>query len=256
MEEEESKKGPSFIIILLVGLAAGSVAYWKFFRTSPPPAPEAVAPAATQAPAQPAQNAAAPPLNSALGEELLRAKAHSLGADPRLSDWLKNENIIRRIAVATAIIADGKNPKDSLAFLKPSKPFAAVAKNGKLYIDPKSYARYDPTADVIASLSAEAAVKIFRELRPLFQEAYDELGEPSRDFQDVLGKAIGGLLQVPANQGDIQLKEKVVSYAMADEKLEKMSSAQKHLLRMGPRNIAKIQDKLREISRALAAPAK
>ena len=58
-------------------------------------------------------------------------------------------------------------------------------------------------------------------------------------------------------KSDIRLEEKVISYsmaAMADEKLEDLSDAQKHLLRMGPKNTAKIQGKLREIAKALGVP--
>jgi len=36
-------------------------------------------------------------------------------------------------------------------------------------------------------------------------------------------------------EGDIRLKEAVLSYWMVDDSLEDLSEAQKHLLRMGPR---------------------
>jgi len=44
----------------------------------------------------------------------------------------------------------------------------------------------------------------------------------------------------------------VVSYVYVDPDLEKMSDAQKHLLRMGPENIQIIQDKLRDFAAGLA----
>jgi hypothetical protein len=52
-------------------------------------------------------------------------------------------------------------------------------------------------------------------------------------------------------EGDIPLRQKVISYAYVDEKLESLSPAQKHLLRMGPRNVRIIQAKLREIAALL-----
>jgi hypothetical protein len=55
-------------------------------------------------------------------------------------------------------------------------------------------------------------------------------------------------------EGDIALKEGVISYYMVDEDLEGLSDAQKHLLRMGPQNIRKIQNKLREMAVALGVP--
>ena len=47
-----------------------------------------------------------------------------------------------------------------------------------------------------------------------------------------------------------------LSYELRDPQLESLSDAQKHLLRMGPRNVETIQAKLRAIRQALvAAPA-
>ena len=51
------------------------------------------------------------------------------------------------------------------------------------------------------------------------------------------------------------LTPKVVSFAFADPALEKLSPAQKHLLRMGPRNVRAIQHQLRAMAEALAPPA-
>jgi hypothetical protein len=64
------------------------------------------------------------------------------------------------------------------------------------------------------------------------------------------------LLRTPVVKGDILLEEEegVVTYQMADYSLENLSEAQKHLLRMGPENIRKIQGKLREMARALGVP--
>lgn len=44
-------------------------------------------------------------------------------------------------------------------------------------------------------------------------------------------------------------------YEYPDEEIEGLSPAQRHLLRMGPRNVQRIQEKLREIQRALGAAA-
>jgi hypothetical protein len=47
----------------------------------------------------------------------------------------------------------------------------------------------------------------------------------------------------------------VVVYEYADPKLEALSPAQKALLRMGPRNVPRVQAKLRELAAALRSPA-
>jgi hypothetical protein len=49
-------------------------------------------------------------------------------------------------------------------------------------------------------------------------------------------------------EGPIVLEKKIMSYALADPKLEELDAAQKHLLRMGPENLQLIQAKLRELA--------
>jgi hypothetical protein len=52
------------------------------------------------------------------------------------------------------------------------------------------------------------------------------------------------------------LKEegKGLNYVFIDDGLENMSEVQRHLLRMGPKNTQKIQQKVREIALALGVP--
>jgi len=50
-----------------------------------------------------------------------------------------------------------------------------------------------------------------------------------------------------------QVEQLIVTYAWADERIEALSGAQRHFLRMGPDNVRRIQGKLRELRAALAA---
>jgi hypothetical protein len=255
-------------VVILACVAVGLGVYYYFFYMPPPKEPVPVAkPVVKVAPPPPIpekvvreeEKKISPVALPKLGQSdnLVREKAKDLSSKPKLADWLKIRNIIRRITAAVDSIADGRSPRASLGFLAPQKGFSVKEKGGKLYINPKSYARYNLVADVFQSLNAEGTVRVFKELKPLFQDAYRELGYPNRDFQDTLVRAIKELLRTPVVEGDILMEEKVISYAMvsmADEKLEDLSDAQKHLIRMGPKNTAKIQGKLREIAQALGVP--
>lgn len=193
-----------------------------------------------------------PALNDS--DEWFRQKAKDLSTYAKLAEWLKINDLIRRITAAVDNIADGMSPRAHLKFLAPNKSFTVVKKREKLYLNPQSYRRYDLIADVFSSLDANGAVRIFRELKPLFQEAYRELGYPRQDFQETLIRAIKELLDTPIVERDIVVKEAVITYQMVDEDLEDLSDAQKHLLRMGPQNVRKIQNKLREMALALGVP--
>jgi hypothetical protein len=198
--------------------------------------------------------------NLGQSDDAVRDKMKALSSNPKLAAWLKNKNIIRRITAAVDSVADGHSPRASLKFLAPQKGFSIQKKGEKFYINPKSYTRYNLAADVFQSLNAEGIVRVFREFKPLFQDAYRELGYKDRDFQDTLVRAIKELLRAPVVEGDVLLEENEervgsnLAATMADEKLEDLSDAQKHLLRMGPKNTAKIQGKLREIAQALGVP--
>ena len=198
--------------------------------------------------------------NLGQSDDRVREKAKALSSNPKLADWLKVTNIIRRVTATVDSVADGRSPRASLKFLAPQKEFSAQKKGEKFYINPQSYTRYNLAADVFQSLNAQGIVRVFKEFKPLFQDAYRELGYQDRDFQDTLVRAIKELLRAPVVESDVLLEEneeKVVSNlaaTMADEKLEDLSDAQKHLLRMGPKNTAKIQGKLREIALAMGVP--
>ena len=64
---------------------------------------------------------------------------------------------------------------------------------------------------------------------------------------------------MPILEADVPVKRvvrAVVVYEYADPRLEAMTPAQKALLRMGPRNVPRVQAKLRELAAALGLPAR
>ena len=151
-------------------------------------------------------------------------------------------------------IADGPTPAKHLRVLRPQSTFRTVERNGISYVDPRSYDRYAPIADAIASVDPAAAAKLYATLKPRIEEANRELGSPDQSFDRTLERAIVALLNTPAVDGPVQLPPKGIGYAYADERLESLTAAQKQLLRMGPRNVGIIKAKLRAIALALGIP--
>ena len=259
-------------VAALALVAVGFGAYVLFLRRQPPPTspaqeavPPAAAPAAPVAPASPEPPAAPgggepesvpattlPPL--AESDAVVRELAGGLSQHPGLSRWLSGQGLIQRFVAVVDNLAEGTSPRPHLLFLAPEASFQTVTRNGRLYVDPRSYGRYDGVADVLASLDPRAAVGLYRQLQPLCEEAYRELGHPPGRFDDVLAKAIQTLLATPVVDGEIELRPKVVTYAFADPRLEALSPAQKHFLRMGPRNVRLIQGELRTLAGALGVP--
>jgi hypothetical protein len=235
--------------LLAAVLAAGVVIYR--FASAPPPLIPRGSPGLPAAAPEPAADL--PRLEES--DAFVRTRAAALSADPRFAAWLKPDDLISRAAAAANMISRGKVPADALAFLAPKSKFPVVKRRGRVYMDPRGFSRYDALGGAFSSIDAAAAARFFRDLEPLFQRAWESLGEKGGRVEDVFLRAAGELIQAPSLGPDVELKEgqKGIGWAFADPALEGLSPAQKQLLRMGPKNAAAIQFKLREIARALGA---
>jgi hypothetical protein len=125
--------------------------------------------------------------------------------------------------------------------------FLVTGPEDALVLSPDNYARYEPFVALVSALDAKTLVAFYRSLEPLFQQAYEELGQPGRSFNDRLIEVIDHLLVAPSPRGEIRLVQPSVLYRFADEQLEKSSSGHKLLMRLGPDNAGVIKGKLREI---------
>lgn len=241
-----------FAVTLGIGAGLGTR---LFLRREPPP-PAAVEPAPAPAAAPPAAATPLPTMEEA--EVLLRAKAAALSTDARWGDWLKTEELLRRAAAAVDTIAAGKVPREALAFLSPRKKFPVKRSDEGIFADPAGYARYDRAAEVFATIDARAAARLLKDLGPLFAQACREFGGSACAYPDAFMRAAGHLLEAPPASEMARLKpsEKGIVFAYEDERLERLSPAQKQLLRMGPKNQARVTGKLREIVAALGPTAR
>lgn len=244
----------AFVIVVAIGIGL----YIVFFRGKPEETPVPQKAVEEPEPALEAVEKDLPePLQITLAEsdEIIRSLAEKLSIHPLFKSWLSTDDLILKFVAAIDNIAQGGSPGSNIDFFTPEGKFKTIQKDVLHFlIDPESYERYTPVADVFASLDAEATVGLFWQLREVFQEAYRELGYPERNFQDTLKKAILEILKVPIIEGEILLEKKILNYVFVDPELENLNLARKHLLRMGSENIRKIQSKLREMALALGIP--
>lgn len=126
-------------------------------------------------------------------------------------------------------------------------------------IDPSNYARYAPYVDVLESVDSAKLVALYIHFYPLFQQAYKDLGYPSGYFNDRLVAAIDDALAAPEPSQPPALLEPHLMYQYADPDIEALSAGQKTMIRMGPKNEARVKAKLKAIRSDLTSqgnPAK
>ena len=239
------------VVLLLLG---GGFWYWMHTRDAEPtpdgPAPTAVdtAPLPDTLPEEPELDL--PPLGAS--DEFVRSLVARLSEHPQLAAWLVTDELVHRFVTSVVNIAGGGTPVSQVPFLVPEDEFVVRETAEGLVIDPASYRRYNLLAETFVSIDTEGAARLYRGLRPLFEEAYAELGLPDRTFDETLAVAIGNLLavEVPDRPIRVVLGEGII-YEFADPSLEGLPHAQRHMYRLGPENARRVQEKLRALSDAL-----
>ncbi|KFA92684.1 DUF3014 domain-containing protein [Archangium violaceum] len=259
--------GPSRkpIVLAMAALAVvGAGLLWFALRDKPElpePATPSAAPPVAAAPTPEAQPAAPatptvplPPLGQS--DARVRELVGPLSPLPELAKWLAStEDLVRRFTTAAGNIAEGESPRAALSFMAPAGSFQVVEREGRTFIAPESYARYDGVSRVFGALDTRASVRTYQTLKPLIDTAYQEISRPGQRFDQTLSNAIQKILDTPVPEGELEVVDTPgVNYAYAAPELEQLSAAQKHLLRMGPGNARIIQSKLRELQGALSLP--
>ncbi|MGC4122255.1 MAG: DUF3014 domain-containing protein [Myxococcales bacterium] len=250
--ESRPSRWPWLIVAVLIAGGGGLFGYraWRGLQVEPVATPSPVAVA--EEPKLP-EPPALPPVAQADG--MVREKLGSASSASLWSKWLENEDLARRFASAVSAVADGESPRMMLGFLAPQGSFKVITdKKGASVIDPASYQRYDTVAETFASLDTAIAAKAYRALSPIFEAAYREIGRPSTTLEQRLGLAFTRLLSTPIAEGPVKVVSPKVVWLYADPQLEALSSASKHLLRMGPRNQKLVQAKVLELQKALELP--
>jgi hypothetical protein len=253
--EEKKKVVLIGLGILALLLAAGGIYYFFFYEKSEEVASGTAEPPSLPGEEKPPDKAerkiGPPPVGLDQSDDFIRQLASGLTSHPQLASWLRSKDIIRKVTAAVDNIAAGQSPRPQVDFFAPGERPRILEREGRIYLDPVSYERYNIVADVFDSLNSEDCARLYKSLKPLFEQAYIDLGYPQGNFDQALFRAFVVLLKTPVVEEDIELVKQVAVYSMADIRLENLDPAQKHLLRMGPENQQLIQTKLRQLALAL-----
>jgi hypothetical protein len=187
-------------------------------------------------------------------DALVRRLAAGISSRPEWTTWLVTDDLVRRFVAAVDAVADGYSPAAELGLAVASGPFLVREDEGRLVIAAGTYHRAALLAEVVSSIDADDAVAIVRTLGPELETAHREIAWHRGSFEDRLRQAVDHLLAVDLPAGPIEVERRTRTYRYADDRLERLSDAQRQLVRMGPANATAIQKKLRAIRAAFGWP--
>lgn len=247
------------VLIILVGSVVAA-AFYFFWQPNAQqesqlvhPASEAKIEPRTRHPIQEGQSdewkKPLPPLNES--DEAANDVLRGLLGRELLRKFFRLENIVRRLVITIDNLPLRQVPLGHLPVRPARQRFLTRSEEDALFLSPHNYRRYQPYARLAEAVDAKKLVATYIHFYPLFQQAYEELGYPSKYFNDRLVEAIDDLLATPDLQGPIKLTRPKVMYQFADPELEARSAGQKILIRMGSENAARIKGKLRKIRQEL-----
>jgi|SRR5690554_2645020 len=164
---------------------------------------------------------------------------------------IRSDNLIRDFVAFVDNLAAGEIARESAVIKGPEARFSAEEVDGKLYLDPISYQRYNQIVDWFVNMDNQALVSVFQEYEPLFDEAFAEISRPDARFRERMQQAAQVLLDTPVQRGMLELNQEKVMYTFADDALEALPAAQKQMLRLGPDNMARVKRKINALLEAL-----
>ena len=234
-------------LIAVVGLIAGALGAWWWTRGRAP-APVATSANASEAivSQRDAPEPTLPPLDQM--DTFLRALLGTLSSHPAFVRWLATDDLIRQMAHGIDRLSRGQSPAADLAVLRPEGDFEVRRQRVATTIDSASFARYNGLASLVDGLDPRAVADAYRTVRPRLNEAYRALGRSDGAVDDAVHVALQTLIDTPVPAEPVQvIPGKGATWAFKDPALENLSSAQKQLVRMGPDNMRRVQERLRAI---------
>lgn len=157
--------------------------------------------------------------------------------------WVEKDQLVRRLAVLVDNATRSELPHRQLQFLRPAGAYRVVEREGRTYPDPANAARFDPLLDLLESISPTTAASLIVTIEPILAAALGELGTAVPPREAVL-EAIDRALEAPEPPRDPVLVRPKVVYQYADPALEALAPLDKQLMRLGPRNHARMRDYL------------
>lgn len=186
-------------------------------------------------------------------EEVLAKLRELFGREPVESFIVPKEPIRRFVLTVDSLDREDPLPLWLRPLRRVAGQFVVDRSSDALTVSADNARRYDRLVAMVERADMAQLAATYRRYYPLFQDAYDRLGNPrARYFNDRLIGVIDHLLATPAVEEPIALAQPKVLFVYAEPELQALSCGQKVMLRIGRDHAARVQSKLREFRSAIA----
>jgi hypothetical protein len=227
-------------VAAVVAVGGGLYLWWL---TRLPAQPAAPAPTtATEAAVGTNRPAPQPIELPALGESdsLVRKLVSTLSRHPQLARLLATNQLITGAVLTMEQIGDGKTPAAPLKVLRPGFRLMIMG-NETGRIDPASYVRWESDVAALTSVRPQEAAQLYVNLKPLFDQAYADLGHSGGNFDTSLVRAIRMLTDTPEPAAEPVLMRRPAYFEHTDPALRSLRPVQKQFLLLGPDRRARVR---------------
>ncbi|QDE29777.1 DUF3014 domain-containing protein [Shewanella polaris] len=183
-------------------------------------------------------------------DDFVEAKTLAIANGMKIAPMILKKDIARQFVVFVDNLAQGDLVRKASPLKGPDTQFSVSEITNKTYLNPDGYHRYDVYANFIADLSEKDLLSTYTELKPLFSEAFTELGYNDVDFDKRMQQAFSMIINAPIIEDPIELSSISVNYKYVNPNLEALPNAQKLLIRMGPENTRKIKAAIKKLQKS------
>ena len=192
-----------------------------------------------------------PPITADTADEEARRVVDNLNAGKPAAQFVAGDYVVERAVALADRLRRGEVPYTLIPVSRPKQPFKILDDGLRVTIHPDSFERYDPFAQWIDGIDAEALVATYRKFSTVAAGALSAMGVTDVSINEVALAAVTEVISVPNVDLSAELMKQEANWVYVDPELEAMPALHKQIVRMGPINMELVQSKAREIRGAL-----
>jgi hypothetical protein len=192
-----------------------------------------------------------PTVTEETADAYARETIESVNGGKALAQFVAGDYIVERAVAIVDVLRRGEVPYKLLPVGRPSKPFPISDDGLRVTMDSSGFSRYDVFAQWVNGIDVLAIVELLNEYEQIATEALSRMGVGDFDIRSAVLAATTEILATPIAPESAELMKREANWVYMDPELEALSSLQKQVLRMGPKNSEIIQEKARELRGAV-----